>query len=91
MEFSNNSRRVSALLTLGLAFTLTGCSALYDAGFRSNEARYRELATPDVSGLSPEEAQERIDSAEGHSRRIEFIERQRKLRQLGGGANKNGS
>ncbi|MBB6428482.1 hypothetical protein [Algisphaera agarilytica] len=86
MRHASHIRRVFPPLLLGLAATLIGCSALYDAGFRSNEARYEELAAPDVSGLSPEEAQEKIDAAENHARRVEFIERQRKLRQLGGGA-----
>lgn len=78
------------LLVIGSSMALAACSALYDAGFRSNEARYRELASPDLTGLSPEDAQAKLDAAENHARRIEFIERQRKLRQLGGGGSQGG-
>lgn len=85
-----STRTPSLMLGLGLVFTLTGCSALYDAGFRSNEARYHELANPDVTGLSPEAAEARLATAENQSRRLEFIERQRKLRQLGGGSSGGG-
>lgn len=83
-------RRTSAPLVFGLAVMVTGCSALYDAGFRSNEARYREIANPDVTGLTEEQAEAKLAAAENSARRLEFIERQRRLRQLGGGSSASG-
>ncbi|MEM1108783.1 MAG: hypothetical protein AAGH99_08850 [Planctomycetota bacterium] len=81
---TQTKRPFSAAFVVVTALTVTGCSALYDAGFRSNEARYREAANPDVSGLPPELAEAKLAAAENSARRLEFIERQRRLRQLGG-------
>ena len=67
------------------AASIFGCQAMYDAGFRSDQARYRAIATPDTTGMSEEEAELARKDAENKARRTEWVERERRKSLLGGG------
>ena len=73
-----------SLLLIGISL-LTLAPGCTDAGFKSDQQRYRDIAEVDTSGLSAEQAEAEREAAEDRARRQEWIERERRLRRVGGG------